>query len=89
MIKTARFPFRPPRDVPVAHEYPALQAGRAVSLLSRVQCEIARALLPTAIGGVPSTHGVLRALGVRVDIPDGFSENQALQWRFFSLMERA
>ena len=45
-------------------------------------------LLPTAIG-VPSTHGVLRALGVRVDIPDGFSENQALQWRFFSLMERA
>ena len=46
-------------------------------------------LLPTAIGGVPSTHGVLRALGVRVDIPDGFSENQALQWRFFSLMERA
>ena len=41
-----------------------------------------RAPLPTAIGGVPSTHGVLRALGVRVDIPDGFSENQALQWRF-------
>ena len=57
-------------------------------MLSEFNAKLRAPFCP-AIGGVPSTHGVLRALGVRVDIPDGFSENQALQWRFFSLMERA
>lgn len=46
-------------------------------------------LIPASVGGVPSIHGMLRIVGVRVEIPEGLSENRTLQWRFFSLMERA
>lgn len=46
-------------------------------------------LLPCSRAGAPTPFGVLRAVGLRVDIPAGISQVDALQEQFFSLLGHA
>ncbi len=46
-------------------------------------------LLPAIQGGRPAAHGVLRAVGLTLQIPRGLAGNRILQSRFFALIECA
>jgi hypothetical protein len=46
-------------------------------------------LLPCSRDGAPTPFGILRAVGLRVDIPAGISQANALQEQFFSLLGHA